>query len=329
MPASDVLADVYAAIREPMAAVEACIRRELDHPNPYVRVLAEHARAFAGKRVRPALLLTSARACGGVREEHVLLAAVVELIHHATLVHDDVLDSADRRRHASTLNARWGNCGPVLFGDFIFARAFRLCAELNLRHANVLLARTAETMCVGELTQTMLRGHLALGEEEYLTLIRQKTASLFGTACRLGAILPGGGESPCAGALEGFGTAFGMAFQITDDYLDIAGDEQEAGKSLGTDLEEGKATLPILLLRGALPERAREELDALWAAGNGHPDRRARIAAWLREAGVEDQVRARARRFIEEAVGHLRALPPGPAVEALEAIARSVPERRS
>ena len=218
----------------------------------------------------------------------------------------DVLDEARIRRQEGTMNAVWGNEASVLFGDLLFAKAFTLCARLHNREANRILSQTVESMCIGELSQIGTKGNFNLDENEYLTIIRRKTADLFATACRLGSV---GWETDkeTVEALGRFGLAFGLAFQIIDDCLDIVGDEREVGKSLGTDLEKGKPTLPIIKMLRDLPPSKRKEMQEILAAGvNGKKDF---LLATLRERDAIGYAQQRAQRFLEEAKAELRAVP--------------------
>lgn len=279
------LRNVYEAIQPELDRVEKLLRDELTCDNPFVEALIQHSNRFAGKRMRPAMLLNVAKICGGVRDIHVALAAVVEMLHSATLVHDDVLDEADLRRQVKTLNAVWGNEASVLFGDYIFAKAFTLCARLKSHEANTLLAQTTQDMCVGELSQISTRFDFTLDEPRYVEIIRRKTASLFGTACRLGTV---GWEvdRDLVEALGRYGEHFGIAFQIIDDCLDLTGDEREVGKSLGTDLAKGKLTLPIIRLLQILPEAERQKMKEVLRAQDGTLEKRREILGHLKQRDI-------------------------------------------
>lgn len=294
------LEEIYAAIQDPLAEVESALRHELDCPEPFVKTLIEQSRLFGGKRVRPALLLLSSRLRGQTRPHHVAYAAVVEMLHHATLMHDDVLDGAEVRRHQPTLNARWGNEGAVLLGDFIFARAFMLCARVDKLEANLLLSQTAQDMCVGELSQIAARRRFDLTEDDYFRIIRMKTASLFSAATRLGAL--GNASRPGdAERLAEYGMNFGMAFQIVDDYLDLVGSEDEMGKSLGTDLAKGKYTLPILALLPRMPERPRRDLCEYLASPDGVPGKQEEIRKLIKQYEADAYTLGRADAFARRA----------------------------
>src|SRR5262245_32160375 len=229
--------DWYGPIMKDMEEVERILAGSLASPRPGVGRLVEHLRHYRGKRLRPALLLLTARACGRVTPAHHLLGAVVEMVHTATLVHDDVLDSATVRRHVPTVNASWGNQASILLGDYLFTHAFHLSSTLGDVRACRLIGEATNRVCAGELHQVCQRGNLDLGEAEYLDIIDAKTAELTACCCRLGALYAGMPDDGVE-ALARYGRHLGVAFQIADDLLDLVGEERAAGKSLGTDLEQ-------------------------------------------------------------------------------------------
>ncbi len=241
------LSSLYAPIAAELAEAERIFQDELGSRFPFVQQLVDHCADFQGKRLRPALVLLSGKACGLLSEAHPVLAAVVEMIHTATLVHDDVLDEAMIRRHAATVNAEWGNETAVLLGDYLFTHAFHLAASLDSTRACRWIGHATNKVCEGEMQQVHHRGNLDLDESEYFAIIEGKTAELTAVSCRLGASYAGAPESTVA-ALDRYGRNLGIAFQIADDVLDIWGEERVTGKSLGTDLEKQKLTLPIIHL---------------------------------------------------------------------------------
>ena len=197
--------------------------------------------------MRPALLLLAAEAVGTVRREHIVLSAVVEMIHIATLVHDDILDEAETRRHQQTIHRRWNSESSVLLGDYLFTHAFYLASTLDTTYGCQTIGRATNRVCEGELRQVGNRGNLDLTEHEYLAIVRGKTAELCGCATHLGAYYAGGDVDQCR-RMEAFGIHLGIAFQIADDLLDLTGTEDRTGKSLGSDLEKQKLTLPAIRL---------------------------------------------------------------------------------
>ena len=215
--------------------------------DPQIVTFVQYALGSRGKQLRPGLVALSARAAGGINAEHVKAAVIIEMVHLATLVHDDVVDGAEVRRNRPTLAANWGNKVSVLAGDCLFAEALRLAAMLPTNEVCELVSRSAKVVCTGEIRQTLQRGNFQLSREEYLKLVRMKTAELFALACELGARLAAPGKPVIHKALREFGLQLGIAYQIYDDCLDVFGEENRAGKSLGTDLATGKATLPVLI----------------------------------------------------------------------------------
>ena len=325
--AAAALKSIYEPIQGEIDRFEVTLARELANDNLFVTQLLKHSTKFQGKRVRPALLLHSAHILGGeVTDVHIQLSAVVEMLHTATLVHDDVLDEALLRRQVKTLNNVWGNEASILFGDYLFAKAYTLAAKIHHRDANMILAKTVEEMCVGELWQISTKFNFDLDEDQYCKVIYGKTGSLFATACRLGSV---GSGAPAAqvDALANYGACFGTAFQIIDDCLDITGDESEMGKSLGTDLEKGKLTLPVIKLLRELAPRERKELQDLIVSKNG-ADKKALVTKMIRERDILSYCTRRATEFVEDAKSGLRQLPDSLHVDALLSLADFVLDRR-
>ncbi|HVM60947.1 MAG TPA: polyprenyl synthetase family protein [Verrucomicrobiae bacterium] len=215
-----------------------------------------------GKRLRPSLALLSGGATGGIREEHITLAVIVELIHIATLVHDDVLDEAELRHQIQTSNHRWGNEISVLLGDCLFAHALRLAAGYPTTEVCRRVSEATNTVCSGEIVQTQRRFDADLSLDQYLDIINMKTGALFAVSCELGAVLNGAPPAVVKSMYE-YGANLGIAYQIYDDCVDIFGQERQAGKSLGTDMKKGKLTLPLLLLLQHAEPSSRQELRAM------------------------------------------------------------------
>ncbi|HLF92570.1 MAG TPA: polyprenyl synthetase family protein [Planctomycetota bacterium] len=326
--AGTALKGIYEPIQGEIARVEETLQRELAHDNPFVSMLLKHSTKFQGKRVRPALLLHSAHILGGeVTDLHVSLAAVVEMLHSATLVHDDVLDEAQLRRQVKTLNNVWGNEASILFGDYLFAKAYTLAAKLHHREANMILARTVEEMCVGELWQISTKFNFDMDEAQYLKVIYHKTGALFATACRLGSV-GSGAPATHVEALANYGACFGTAFQIIDDCLDITGDEKEMGKSLGTDLEKGKLTLPVIKLLRDLPLQERRSLQDLLSSRDGAAQKKETVHRMIRERDILAYSLRRATDFVEDARSGLRSLGDSVHVDSLLNLAEFVLDRR-
>lgn len=282
---------LLAPVADDLQRVDALIRERLDSDVVLVRHVAEHIVAGGGKRLRPALLLLSAGALGYRGRAHLELAAVIEFIHTATLLHDDVVDESQLRRGRRTANAAFGNAPSVLVGDFLYSRAFQMMVGVDDMRVMRVLADATNTIAEGEVLQLMNCHDPDVGEARYLEVVRRKTAKLFEAAARLGGVLGGAGAALEQG-LADYGMHLGTAFQVVDDVLDYSGAAQETGKSLGDDLAEGKPTLPLIramqvgdpvqsgLIRRAILEGGRDEfarvLEAIRAT-----DARDRCAAAL------------------------------------------------
>jgi len=240
-----------------MAKVNALIVERMHSPVALIPQLAGHIVAAGGKRLRPMLTLASARLCGYAGEHHLGLAACVEFIHTATLLHDDVVDESDLRRGMPTANALWSNQASVLVGDFLFSRAFQLMVSAQSLEVLRILAQASATIAEGEIFQLTTANHPETSEADYMEVIRGKTAALFAAATRIGAVIA---DRPAADAeaLDSYGLHLGLAFQLVDDVLDYAAPQATLGKTIGDDFREGKVTLPVILAyqRGDADERA-------------------------------------------------------------------------
>jgi octaprenyl-diphosphate synthase len=320
------LADLFAPIRGELAEAERIFQHELSSRFPFVQNLVDHCGDYQGKRLRPGLLLLAGRACGSITSAHPVLAAVVEMIHTATLVHDDVLDESMIRRHAATVNAEWGNETAVLLGDFLFTHAFHLAASVDSTLACRWIGRATNMVCEGEMQQVHHRGNFELDEASYLAIIEGKTAELTAVSCRLGAHYAGTDEST-VDALDRYGRNLGIAFQIADDVLDIWGEERVTGKSLGTDLEKQKLTLPLIRLiktvEPALAATVRHLLSEVKS------DSRRQIQPILEESGALDYSWQRARWHVKEAIDALDCLAESEAKSVLRGVAQYVVSRAS
>jgi octaprenyl-diphosphate synthase len=287
-----------------MQRVDALIRARLDSDVVLVRQVAEYIVAGGGKRLRPALVLLSAGACGypGARapapEAHYELAAVVEFIHTATLLHDDVVDASDLRRGRQTANAQFGNAAAVLVGDFLYSRAFQMMLGAGSMRVMQVLADATNTIAEGEVLQLMNCHDPDVGEAKYLDVVRRKTAKLFEAAARLGAVLAGAPAAVEAGLAE-YGTRLGTAFQLVDDVLDYSGEAAAIGKSLGDDLAEGKPTLPLIRALACAP--AAQAALVRRAIVDGGRAQFAEVLAAVRACGALDYARAVAEREAQAA----------------------------
>jgi octaprenyl-diphosphate synthase len=256
------LARVAQLVQRQMDEVDARIVAQVAAFDPAIEGYVAYALGSGGKRLRPMVAILSGGATGSLTSEHIDLAVIVELIHLATLVHDDIMDEAERRRSQPTVNARWGNSLSVLLGDCLFAHALSLSTNFENADISRAIARTASEVCSGEMIQTQRTFDLQLSVDDYFRIIEMKTGSLFGTAGELGATISGA-DSETINSLKTFGQKIGTAYQIYDDCLDIAGTEAETGKTLGTDLRKGKLTLPVLMLLQSTSEFERERYRSL------------------------------------------------------------------
>ncbi|MBN1394781.1 MAG: polyprenyl synthetase family protein [Pirellulales bacterium] len=321
----DKLRVLYEPVARELEAVERLLQREFSNEDSFVDRLAQHGFRLGGKRLRPALVLLSAGACGGVRPEHFSLAVTTELIHTATLIHDDVLDEATMRRHLDTVNARWDNEASILLGDYFLARVMCLVSSLDDNFACRTIGETAREMCEGELRQIESRGDYDLGEDDYFRIIAGKTAMLMACCCRLGAHYAGA-EPALGDALARYGRNLGVAFQIADDVLDLTGDERAVGKSLGTDLLKQKATLPLIRLLATVERKDRERLTS--ALSNGQNHHRDLLRPWLQRGDAISYAQNRARSFTAQASAELDLLPDSPFKRSLVGLTDFVIERR-
>ncbi|MCC7146531.1 MAG: polyprenyl synthetase family protein [Phycisphaeraceae bacterium] len=321
-----------------LAEVECRFAAELLSDLSSVNSLVTHVQRYHGKMLRPVLVLASGLATSAsppaLTEAHRILATVVEMVHMATLVHDDVLDEAEVRRGGATLNQLRGNEAAVMLGDYLISHAYHLCSSLGDATLSQLIARTTNTVCEGELLQLANRDNWALDEPTYFEMIRRKTASLCGVCCRLGARLHGAAPA-VEQALYVYGEKLGLAFQIVDDLLDILGQESTVGKTLRRDLQKGKLTLPFIhALSHASPAQHRQLLDYLqFASDDSSPTHSSRlrtgIETLLDSAGSIAHARAWAHRLVEQAKDSLSILPLGPARDLLLEMADAVLTRPS
>jgi octaprenyl-diphosphate synthase len=321
----ELLQSLYAPVAPELVEVEALLKAELRSDYPFVDELVRYGCLLGGKRLRPALLLLTAKAVAGkATSEHITLAAVVEMIHTATLVHDDVLDEAQIRRHLATVNARWDNEASVLLGDFLFTHAFYLASTLDSVLGCRLIGRATNIVCEGELRQKGSRGNFDLSETEYLEIIEAKTAELTAVSCRLGALFAGASES-LVEELDGFGRDLGIAFQIADDLLDVLGDERATGKSLGTDLEKQKPTLPVIRALAVASATDRQAILDIVASGESRD--MAGLEQYLTRYDAISYARQRALAYTHRAQRRLSGLSSSPACKVLAGMTEFVVSR--
>jgi len=322
-PIHDLLAGELEAVRE-------IFRRQLASDLPAVNDLCRHVARYQGKMLRPTLTLLcglasrpeDSRLPARLGESHRVLAAVAEIIHMATLVHDDVLDESDLRRNAATVNRLRGNETAVLLGDYLISNAFHLCSSLGRPDVSRRIGATTNELCAGELLQVHHRDDWSIDEPTYFAIIERKTASLISLCCRLGAEESGATPEVCD-ALASYGRLLGVAFQIQDDLLDLVGEEGVVGKSLGRDLEKGKLTLPMIHFFGRADAAARSEmLDHL--SGSRLHGRPLRVESLLLAGGAVHSARETAATLVEQARRELSRIPDSAAHLLLDDLARAV-----
>jgi octaprenyl-diphosphate synthase len=315
-PEEDALNRLGALVSADLEACNQAIVARMASPVALIPALAAHIVAAGGKRLRPMLTLAAARLCGYRGTRHVALAACVEFIHTATLLHDDVVDESALRRGLASANAVFGNKASVLVGDFLFARAFQLMVEDGSLDVLAILSRAAATIAEGEVLQLITQNDLATDEARYLDVIRGKTAALFSAACQVGAVVAGR-EEPVAAALARYGLDLGIAFQLVDDALDYAADQALLGKTVGDDFREGKVTLPVLLAYHA----GSPEEHAFWErtivrSEQGEDDLAHALALIARHRAIEATI-ARAAGFARSAQEALACFAASPLRQAL------------
>jgi octaprenyl-diphosphate synthase len=318
--------DLRAPIAADMAAVDAVIRARLTSDVALVAQIADYIISAGGKRLRPVLLLLVAGALGRIGPKAHELAAVVELIHTATLLHDDVVDESDLRRGRKTANALFGNAASVLVGDFLYSRSFQMMVEAGTMEVMEVLSEATNLIAEGEVLQLMNIGDPDVSEERYLRVIRYKTAKLFEAAGRLGAIVAGASDATKSRMAE-FGMRLGTAFQLIDDVLDYSGNTGITGKNVGDDLGEGKPTLPLIhvLSRGSAAQREVVRT----AIANPENANFADVLAAIESTGALDYTRRAAAAEAAAARTMLEGLPPSIYLENLLQLCAAAVERKS
>lgn len=320
----DPLKAILKLVDEDFHAVNRLIAEQLKSPVALVEEIGRYIVEAGGKRLRPALVLFAAGCCSYRGDRQVVLAAVIEFLHTATLLHDDVVDRSELRRGRVTANSLWGNAPSVLVGDFLYSRAFQLMTELGNDEVLAILADATNLIAQGEVMQFSDIGNLNMDEPRYMEVIRCKTALLFQAAAHSGAVLAGGGREQVE-ALKAFGLEFGLAYQLMDDWLDYAGDAQSMGKNVGDDLVEGKLTLPLIftLAQGA-PAQADRVRESLITRSAAHLDE---VLQVVRACGAMDYTRSAVLRHSKKAVACLEPLPANPHREALKRLAEYAENR--
>ena len=320
-----LLRSAMAPISSELSRVEALLKSELQTGNSSIRDMLEYVGELGGKRLRPCLLLLAAKACGEPTEESVRLSAVVELVHTATLVHDDVLDKALVRRHKQTVHERWDVPSSILIGDWLFAHAYGLANRGSSTIPGRWIADAAKQVCEGEILQGQSIRHFEIGIEDYIQLLEAKTGALCAVSCSLGAWSGGGDETACH-RLQRFGLKLGTAFQVYDDWLDVWGNQDHAGKTLGTDLSSFKPTLPALRALSSLATEDRLRL--IQCLNQGEDNALVELQQAIIASDASDFTLAYAKRLIAEAIEQLDSLPESAAVVSLRQLALASVSRK-
>ncbi len=321
-PPPDLLR-LFEPIRDDLVRVEREFGRHLQSQVTLIPKIGKYIQQSGGKRVRPAVLLMAARLCGYQGERAVTNAAVVEFIHTATLVHDDIIDDSEFRRGRLAVHSQWGNDITVLLGDFLYIKSMSLALSQDSLEIVRLLCDVTLRMIEGELYQLTKNGDIAITEDEHFDIIRRKTAYLFAGCAQIGGML-GASTPEQQGALREYGFNLGIAFQLMDDLLDFTGDSAALGKPVGGDLREGKVTLPIIRLLANADGATRSLVSGVVEERSVTLERWAEITRLLRQSGAIDYATARANEFAAAARQKLGAFPDGPERAALAALAEFV-----
>lgn len=314
------LGDIQKPILGELKEVEKILLGEMRNDVPWMNKLLESSTLSKGKRMRPALLLLSGGQMGQLDERHFAMAAAIEMIHVATLLHDDVIDDAESRRHQPTVHNQHGQRVSILLGDFLFTHAFSLSSRSGSSEAISILARSSNRVCEGEMRQNLWQGSTDVSQSDYLEMISDKTGELVAAACHLGAFLSGANEHACAG-FEKYGRDLGVAFQIIDDVLDIVGDQETVGKTLGTDVANLKLTLPLIHCRNSLPDDAQSDFLTFLTAKEYNQNQ---LLEWLQKTESLQFARDMARDRIKQANEFAVSLGEGVHAKALAQVAEFI-----
>jgi octaprenyl-diphosphate synthase len=315
---------IYAPVEEDLRDFTRGLEKELASTDGLISQIHAHLLKMTGKFLRPALTLLASRVEGRKSAEAVKLAVAIELIHTATLIHDDIIDNSPLRRNQPSVHSKWGREISIVSGDYLYAKAFLALASLKNVWVNEAFAQCAHVICEGEMKQIETRNDFLMGEEQYLKIIHRKTAALFQAACAGGAFFSGTGRENIE-KLGDYGFGLGMAFQIVDDCLDIVGETESLGKTAGNDIYKNDVTLPLLTLFQSLGEGERRRLQREIA--QGEPALFERIKKLAIESGAIDKAMERAENFIQKALGDLCGLKASPYKESLAQLAHHCLER--
>lgn len=292
-------------IADDLTSLESTIQKLITTKIGFIKEIVNHIIRSGGKRVRPILIMLTARLCGYKGEKHIPYAAIIEFIHTATLLHDDVVDNAQTRRGSSTANTIWGNEPSVLVGDFLFSKSFELMAHNGNEEIMRIMSEATTSLAEGEILELLKTCDIDTTEEEYFEIIKNKTASLFSAACEVGAILGKVNQGKRA-ALRDFGYNLGMAFQLTDDVLDYVSYDEVLGKRVGTDLKEGKVTLPLIHALKSSSEKEKNYIDTVLNHAKITTKDFARVGRIIKKYGGVEYTVSATQQFIEKAKRNLQ-----------------------
>ncbi len=328
------LIEVQQRVADGLVQVEHIFTTQLRSDLIAVDAMCEHVERYRGKMLRPSLvMLCGAASSAGIEtgRSHAIAGAVCEMVHMATLVHDDVLDEAEIRRRGETLNQLRGNEMAVILGDYLIASAYELCSSLDSPIPSRIVGNASAVMCTGELLQLHNRDNLSLDETTYFEILERKTAALIGASCELGALCSLGftqQDHPTTVALRTYGQRLGVAFQIQDDVLDLTGTEEVVGKSVGKDLEKGKLTYPLIHhLANAEPEQRGRSLEMITAAASGTEHTSEELARAIRSTGSIEAAQAKAESLVAQAKTSIEGIEGSPARAMLMVLADAVVQR--
>ena len=307
LQASLGLPDIYKPIQADLARFSALLRSELASSDVFLQSIHEYLLSISGKHLRPALAIMSARLCGEKTEAPIRVALAIELLHTATLIHDDIIDGSMYRRNQLSMNARWGTEVSIICGDYLYAKAFSILSGLEDPSIYKMFSSCARTMCEGEMKQVETRKSLEMNEAAYLEIILKKTASLFQAACAVGGYLARRSPDLILNLAE-YGKNFGMVFQITDDCMDIVGKEEKLGKKAGLDFEKNDPTLPLIYLYRNLGDSERKAFE------NSFEKMRARAVS----EGIVERCLIEAREYAQAASASLEGFPDSPCKKSLQ-----------
>ena len=320
--------NVLELIQEDLSSLEKAIDHMVTTKVPFIKTIVNHIIQSGGKRIRPVLLILAAKHCGYRGDQHISYAAIIEFIHTSTLLHDDVVDNAATRRGSSTANTIWGNEATVLVGDFLFSKSFDLMVEGGNADILRVMSRTTTNLAEGEILELLHTSDADTTEEAYLEIIQNKTAVLFSAACRVGALLAGADQA-LQSTLTTFGHSLGMAFQLTDDILDYTSKDTVLGKRVGTDLNEGKVTLPLIRAIRSAERDEKERISAILKKNKATVKDFTFVRRLVERYGGISYTEKKAEEYTLSARGALESLEPTPYRKALFTVAESMLKRKA